>query len=244
MVDDTSAIQAGHVLVVDDNKINRLTLERTLQEQGHTSTSAENGRIALQMLGEEAFDVVLLDIEMPEMDGYETLEHIKNNSGWRHIPVIVISAVEEMDSVLRCIEMGAADYLPKPFNPALLAARLNASLANKRLRDLELEYLEQVSHVVDAAGQVESGAFDLTSLDGVSERDDALGLLARMFRQMATEVKQREDRLKQQVKELRIQLDVKKVEKEVTSITETAYFKNLSKMAREIRGELFDDADE
>lgn len=133
----------GHVLVVDDNRMNRLKLSRSLEQQGHTVVLAENGRQALQMLQEQAFDVVLLDIVMPEMDGYEVLAQIKADAGLRNIPVIVISAVDELDSAVRCIEMGAEDYLAKPFNPVFLKARLDASLRKKKLRDLEQAYLQQ-----------------------------------------------------------------------------------------------------
>ena len=133
----------GHVLVVDDNRMNRLKLLRSLEEQGHTVALAENGRQALQMLQEQPFDVVLLDIIMPEMDGYEVLAQIKADAGLRNIPVIVISALDELDSAVRCIEMGAEDYLPKPFNPVFLKARLDASLRRKKLRDLEQAYLRQ-----------------------------------------------------------------------------------------------------
>ena len=106
--------------------------------------------------------------------------------------MIVISSVEELDSVGRGIEIGAADYLPKPFNAALLRARLNASLAEKRLHDLRLEYPEQVGRVVDAAAAVEVDDFAPESLDGVAARDDALGQLARVFQRMAREVFERE----------------------------------------------------
>ncbi len=135
--------QNGHVLVVDDNRMNRLKLLRSLEEQGHTVALAENGRQALQMLQEQSFDVVLLDIIMPEMDGYEVLAQIKADAGLRNIPVIVISALDELDSAVRCIEMGAEDYLPKPFNSVFLKARLDASLRRKKLRDLEQAYLQQ-----------------------------------------------------------------------------------------------------
>jgi signal transduction histidine kinase len=133
----------GHVLVVDDNRVNRLKLSHSLEQQGHTVVLAENGRQALQELQEQAFDVVLLDIVMPEMDGYEVLAQIKADAGLRNIPVIVISAVDELDSAVRCIEMGAEDYIPKPFNPVFLKARLDASLRRKKLRDLEQAYLQQ-----------------------------------------------------------------------------------------------------
>jgi len=201
----------GRMLVVDDNRINRAMLERALTREGYSVATAENGRQALDLLDAEPFDVVLLDILMPELDGYETLARIKGNSALRHIPVIMISAVEEMGSVVRCIEMGATDYLPKPFNPALLRARINASLAEKRLRDLEREYLEQVGYVADAAAAVQAARFDPASLDRVAARDDALGQLARVFQHMAREVHLREQRLKQQLQ--RMHLDVEEMRK-------------------------------
>ncbi len=133
----------GHILVVDDNKMNRLKLSRSLEVQGFTVGLAEGGQQALDLLKVESFDVVLLDIVMPEMDGYQVLERIKGDPQLRDIPVIVISALDETESAVRCIEMGAEDYLPKSFDPVLLRARLNASLQKKNLRDLEVAYLEQ-----------------------------------------------------------------------------------------------------
>lgn len=135
--------EVGQILVADDNRVNRLKLSRNLGQQGHTVSLAENGQQALEMLQEKTFDVVLLDIIMPGMDGYQVLEAIKSDPKLRDIPVIVISALDEIDSAVRCIEMGAEDYLPKPFNPVLLRARLNASLQKKKLRDLEKAYLQQ-----------------------------------------------------------------------------------------------------
>ena len=133
----------GHILVVDDNRMNRMKLSLGLEQQGHSVGLAEDGSQGLDMLKAGSFDVVLLDIIMPGMDGYEVLERIKSDPGLRDIPVIVISALDEIDSAVRCIEMGAEDYLPKPFNPVLLRARLNASLQRKKLRDLEKAYLRQ-----------------------------------------------------------------------------------------------------
>jgi class 3 adenylate cyclase len=137
----------GRILVVDDTRLNRSILGRALETQGHEVIEAENGRVAMELLemeGASGIDVVLLDLEMPEMDGYETLRRIKAAESLRHLPVIVISAVDELDSVVRCIEMGAADYLPKPFNAAVLRARVTTSLAAKRLRDLERAYLATI----------------------------------------------------------------------------------------------------
>jgi adenylate cyclase len=134
----------GHILVVDDNRLNRLKLARSLEQQGHTVALAENGRQALDMIQSQAFDLMLLDIVMPEMDGYRVLEHMKDEGTLRDIPVIVVSAVDEMDSIVKCIKMGAEDYLPKPFNPVLLRARIGAGLEKKWWRDQEQAYLKQL----------------------------------------------------------------------------------------------------
>jgi len=146
---------AGRILVVDDDRVNRTLLARGVEQAGHLVRTAENGRDALALLGEEPHDLVLLDIVMPELDGVSVLEQIKSDPHLQHIPVIMISAVDETDSVVRCIEMGAEDYLPKPFDPVLLRARINAGLARKRLHDIEQERVRSVfsrfvpEHVVE-----------------------------------------------------------------------------------------------
>ena len=146
---------AGRVLIVDDDRISRTLLARGVEHAGHLVRTAENGRDALALLGEEPHDLVLLDIVMPELDGVSVLEQIKSDPHLQHIPVIMISAVDETDSVVRCIEMGAEDYLPKPFDPVLLRARINAGLARKRLHDIEQERVRSVfsrfvpEHVVE-----------------------------------------------------------------------------------------------
>lgn len=137
------AKEQGQILVLDDNRMNRIKLSRSLEQQGHTVGLAEDGQQTLDMLRARSFDVVLLDIIMPGMDGYQVLEQIKSDPELRDIPVIVISALDEIDSAVRCIEMGTEDYMPKPFSPVLLRARLNASLQKKKLRDLEKAYLQQ-----------------------------------------------------------------------------------------------------
>jgi class 3 adenylate cyclase len=135
----------GFILVVDDNEMNRDMLCRRLERQGHTVLQAEDGRKALEILESVKVDLVLLDILMPELDGLQTLELLKTNKAHRYTPVIMLSALDELeDSVVRCIEIGAEDYLPKPFNPVLLNARINACLEKKRLRDQEQAYLEQL----------------------------------------------------------------------------------------------------
>ena len=125
----------ARLLVADDNKVNRLLLSRSLELQGHRVASAENGRVALEMLRRESFDLLLLDMEMPEMDGFQVLEHLVADTNLRDLPVIVTSSLEGVAHVARCIELGADDYLPKPVNPVLLKARINSSLEKKRLRD-------------------------------------------------------------------------------------------------------------
>lgn len=134
----------GHVLAVDDNESNRDMLSRRLLRHGLTVEVAVNGIDALAQLEAKPFDLVLLDIMMPELDGYEVLKRMKASDNLRHIPVVMISALDELESVVRCIEAGAEDYLSKPFNPTLLRARIGACLEKKALRDQEQEYLATI----------------------------------------------------------------------------------------------------
>ena len=136
--------QSGaRLLVVDDNKVNRLLLTRGLELQGHSVASAENGRVALDLLRREAFDLLLLDMEMPEMNGFQVLEQLKADLALRDLPVVVTSSLEGIENVVRCIELGAEDYLQKPVNPVLLKARVGASLEKKRLRDQQKELVRR-----------------------------------------------------------------------------------------------------
>ncbi len=225
----------GRILVVDDERLNRMILRRALESQGHSVEEAENGRQALEKLAAEPIDLVLLDLIMPELDGYATLEAVKADPRLKHVPVIIISSVEELDSIVRCIEMGATDYLPKPFQPAILRARVDASLSGKRLRDLELEYLEQVGRVTGAAQALEEGRTDLGELALVAARDDALGALARRFDSMAREVIARETRLREEVRELRIEIDQARQARQVAEITDTDFFRDLRGRAADLR---------
>ena len=136
-------VAPGTILLVDDNRMNRLLLGRGLEQQGHTVDFAEHGREALDLLRERRFDVLLLDVLMPELDGYGVLEELKSDLQLRDIPVIMTSALDELDSVVKCVEMGAEDYLTKPINPVLLNARINASLEKKRLRDQQRELISK-----------------------------------------------------------------------------------------------------
>jgi class 3 adenylate cyclase len=131
--------RTGHILVVDDDALNRRLLTATLAREGHRTSSATDGDEALAAVRDETPDVVLLDLEMPGLDGLGVLEHLKADDALRHLPVIMISGVEDDERVVRCLEMGADDFLPKPFDPAILRARISAGLDRKALHDLERE---------------------------------------------------------------------------------------------------------
>ncbi|HTT69399.1 MAG TPA: protein kinase [Gemmatimonadales bacterium] len=193
----------ARILVVDDIEDNRAVLERRLARQGYAVTCAASGGAALALLAATPFDLVLLDVMMPELDGFAVLERIKGAEETRDIPVIMISALDDMASVVRCIERGAEDYLPKPFDPVLLKARIGASLEKKRLRDRELAYLKEVERVIAAARAVEGGEYRTGALADLASRADELGRLARVFDGMAAGVKAREDRLQGRLDELR-----------------------------------------
>jgi two-component system, cell cycle response regulator len=230
-----SSTPASSLLVVDDNSMNRIMLSRYLTKLGYRSSLAENGRQALEKLQAEPFDLVLLDVQMPKMDGYAVLERLKADPRLRDIPVIMISAVDELESVVTCIELGAQDYLPKPFNPVLLRARLTACLERKWLRDQEVDYLQQVGLVTAAAAAIKANTFQLESLDEVARHSDELGQLAQVFQEMARQVYAREQRLQRQMQRLRIEIDQERRAREVAEITESDYFQQLLGKAEELR---------
>jgi CheY-like chemotaxis protein/tRNA A-37 threonylcarbamoyl transferase component Bud32 len=198
----------ARILVVDDVEDNREVLRRRLSREGYAVECAANGREALTRIAAAPFDLVLLDVLMPEVDGYAVLEQLKSNPATRDIPVIMISALDDMPSVVRCIERGAEDFLPKPFDAVLLRARISACLEKKRLRDKEKEYLDDVHRVIEAAIAVEAGQYAPGRLASIGQRDDELGHLARVFDGMVNQVKAREDRLREQIRELRGDIDV------------------------------------
>jgi class 3 adenylate cyclase len=176
-------VTGGRVLVVDDTAFNRRLLVRLLGSIGHDALEALNGREALAILRDPAtapVDVVLLDIVMPEMDGYETLAALKADERLRDLPVIVISGVDELASVVRCIRMGATDYLPKTVDPEILRARMEASLAQKRLHDLERETLEQQTRLLATIDRQRSelSRFLSPQVAALVSSDDGEALLA------------------------------------------------------------------
>ena len=228
----------ARILVVDDHKTNRMKMSFAVKNEGHDVETAENGLEAVAKLRAEPFDLVLLDIVMPIMDGYEVLEQMKSDQQLRDIPVLVISSLQEMESVVKGIQMGAEDYLPKTFDPVFLKARVNACLEKKRFRDQEVDYLRQVDRLTEAAVALENDSFDPDSLAEVASRTDALGQLTRVFQRMAREFYVRERRLKQQVAELRIEIDKAKQAEQVDQIVGSDYFKQLRGQANDLREKL------
>jgi len=197
----------GTILIVDDETNNRNVLERHLKRQGYEVVCAGDGETAIHSVHHSSYDVVLLDVRMPGMDGHEVLRRLKQDSATHDIPVVMISAADDLSTIAACIEAGADDFLPKPFDPVILHARVGACVEKKRLRDLEVDYLRQVERVADAATAVERGTYEAGSLTKVAERGDALGRLARVFDSMAVGVKARERRLQDHVETLRREMD-------------------------------------
>jgi CheY-like chemotaxis protein/drug/metabolite transporter (DMT)-like permease len=188
----------ARVLVVDDDAINRKKLRIAVANLGHDAETAVDGREALEMLAGGKFDAVLLDIVMPEMDGFDVLDRMRATPSMRDVPVIVVSALDdETESVVRAIELGAEDFLPKSFDLVILKARLEASLSRKRFRDQEKEYFGRIERLTEAAEKLERGRFDPDSLalDDLVRHSDPLGRLAAVFRGMANEIYERELKL-------------------------------------------------
>lgn len=207
---DAAAAKNGkaRVLVVDDEAGNRDLLGRRLQREGYTVVSAAGGRDALALMAREPVDVVLLDVMMPDLDGLAVLERLKADAATRDVPVIMISALDDLQAIARCIEAGALDYLPKPFEPVILRARLAASLAEKRWRDQERETARALGVVTAAASAVEGGLYQSGQLAEVAQRSDAVGRLARVVDRMAVQVGERETRLKDRIAGLRDEIGV------------------------------------
>ena len=198
--------QPASVLVVDDNSTSRMKLRLAARALGHNVSVAEDGISALAAMRRAPCDAVLLDIVMPGMDGFDVLRAMKADKELRDVPVIVISSLgEETESVVKAIELGAEDFLPKDFESAIFRARLNASLARKRFRDRELEYFRDVERLTEAAQVIEAGAFRPVDLDidGVAERQDPIGRLAVVFRGLAQEIYDREKRFDHTARTLR-----------------------------------------
>lgn len=194
------------ILVVDDSNTNLLKLGMAVAALGHEAVKVDNGREAIQLTETEDFDAILLDIVMPEMDGFEVLRWLKENERLQHIPVIVISALEdEKENVARAIELGAEDFLPKDFDRVVFEARVNCALQKKRNLDANRRYLQEVGVITHAAEILENGPVnpERLGLESVSTEDDSLRRLADVFQDMAGQIYARERRLRQQINMLR-----------------------------------------
>jgi len=205
----------ARVLVVDDEAGNRDLLARRLQREGYSVVSAAGGREALEVVAREPVDVVLLDVMMPDLDGLAVLQRLKAEPASRDLPVIMISALDDLSAIASCIEAGALDYLPKPFEPVILRARLAASLAEKRLRDQERDLVRALGVVTAAATAVEAAAYQGGQLADLAQRPDAVGRLARVMDRMATEVGAREASLRNRLDRLRTEIGVARQTREV-----------------------------
>jgi CheY-like chemotaxis protein len=195
------------ILVVDDEPFNVDFLAQELDDLGYDVVTATNGLEALERVHAQRPDLVLLDIMMPVLDGFAVLERLKANDATRDLPVVVISAVNDLASIVRGIRGGADDWLPKPFEPVLLEARMRSGLDRKLRRDREIDYLRQVEKLTSAADAVRKSTYDEAIVAGVADRDDALGNLARVFRDMANEVVAREQRLRRQLRQLALDVE-------------------------------------
>jgi len=176
------------VLVVDDNPVNRLMLARYVGRLGCTVVPVEDGSRALETARAGAFDLILLDILMPGMDGFAVLSALKADPALRVTPVIVISALDDVADVARCLELGADDYMPKPFTPILLRARLAAALERKRLRAQQQADMQDATRLMEATQALAAGTYDPESLVAVARRPDSLGQLARSIQRLARAV--------------------------------------------------------
>ena len=226
----------GHLLVVDDDPLNRDMLTSRLQRQGHQVSTASDGLEALEQVRQQRFDLVLLDMMMPNLDGYGTLSRLKADEELRHLPVIMISALDDLANVVRCIEIGAEDYLPKPFNATLLRARIGACLEKKALRDQELELYRNLSLSQQRLDrELKNASTCVASLsDGLREDPRVTPLLA-AFERMTSAVARRETELRATIKELEIKINTSALQHQVGSIVADPGFQSLAERARAMR---------
>ncbi|MGW2556553.1 response regulator [Streptomyces sp. NPDC001635] len=179
------ASKTARILVVDDDRTSRLMLAYRLELTGLETAMCDNGRQALELMRRQTFDVVLLDILMPDMDGYSTLEVIKKDPQLRDTPIVMISSLGEMDSVIRCLELGAEDYLPKPLDALLLSTRVEAILLKAELRALREDFQHVTDQLADAAAQAAHGHFPSETITDLLGRED-VGRLAQEIARLAT----------------------------------------------------------
>lgn len=230
-----SAIPPGRILIVDDEAANRRLLAREVNKEGHSFALASDGLPGLELVATGAFDMVLLDLMLPGMSGLEFLARVRSHPKYGHTPIVVVSARDDSSELVRCLEAGADDLLVKPFDPAILKARIGSCLEKKRLRDWELEYQDHVGTLTAVAAGIEYGTFDAASLDAIIGRPDALGGLARVVARSAAAVIAREEQLRREVLYLRVEVDHARRDRQVAEIAETDFMQALVARADELR---------
>ncbi|MEB3235989.1 MAG: response regulator [Cyanobacteriota bacterium] len=228
--------RTGRVLAVDDDSCNLDLLAQRLTRQGHLVSTAQDGQAALEKLGQQPFDLVLLDVMMPRLDGYATLAALKADERLRPIPVIMISALGELESVVRCIEAGAEDYLAKPFNPTLLRARVGASLDKKWAHDQQVALYDQL---LQSQQQLDRSLIEasrrMAALDPELRQDARVAPLLEAFSSMSGAVSRRETDLRSTLSELKIEINRNHLGAHVSTIVADPSFSSLSERARAMR---------
>ena len=233
---DAPPLRKGRILAVDDDALNLDLLAQRLARQGHMVSTAVDGEQALQRLSEQPFDLVLLDVMMPKLDGYGTLAGLKADEKLRAIPVIMISALDELSSVVRCIEAGAEDYLPKPFNPTLLRARIGACLEKKALHDQELElYNNLVQSQRELESELSAAHRGMAELDPDVRSDPKVAPLMRAFERMTSAMSRRQSDLRATIQDLEIQINRKSLSSQVKTIVTDPTFSAFTERAKAMR---------
>ena len=226
----------GKILVVDDDPYNRDLLVQTLSRDGHILSTAENGEIALEMISNQAFDLVLLDIQMPGIDGHEVLRLFKGSQETALLPAIMISGLEDIDLVVECIEIGADDYLPKPCNLTLLRARVYSSLEKKFRYDEDLAlYLDLKQTQASIREQLVSAQKLASELSSDDDNEVTIERLRQHFASMSTLLLEKDSALHETIQKLEVKISRQSVATQVKAITSDPAFKTLSERARLMR---------
>ena len=226
----------GRILVVDDDPYNRDLLVQTLSRDGHILSTAENGEVALDMIANHAFDLVLLDIQMPGIDGHEVLRLFKGSQATALIPAIMISGLEDIDLVVECIEIGADDYLPKPCNLTLLRARVGSSLDKKFRYDDDLALYQNLKQTQASIRSQLIAAQKLASeLSSDDDNEVTLGRLRQHFASMSSLLLEKDSALHETIQKLEVKISRQSVATQVKAITSDPAFKTLSERARMMR---------
>ena len=229
-------IKPGRLLLVDDDRLNLDLLAQRLTRQGHIVSCAADGQEALEQLRRQPFDLVLLDVIMPRLDGYATLAALKADEQLRPIPVIMISALDELSSVVRCIEAGAEDYLPKPFNPTLLRARVGSSLDKKFAYEKQVALYQQLlSSQQQLDRELAEAHRRVAQMAPEVRQDPGVAPLLEAFARMSGAVSRRETDLRSTLSELKIEINRQQLGSQLRAIVADPGFVSLSERVKAMR---------